>query len=345
MSTTDAATRPPGAARFKSASLAGRRGSCSGCWSACSCFALPLLNIPVITTTDSDFGGVLFTVADLRPGGARPQHRRRLRRPARPGLRRLLRRRRLHRRPSSAPSTATCRGCVAVPIAIVVAMVSGVILGAPDAARARRLPRHRDARASARSSGSPSINSDWLGGDAGISDIPRPPSIEIVGRSRTSTGAAGPPVVDLDTTDHLPEVRRQRRRSLTTGWRYVVIIVLVFADILIKDSRVGRAWEATREDEDAAELMGVPTFRFKLLAFAIGASIGGLVGCAVRRQAGLHQPGSFLLLLSILFVAAVVVGGAGNRWGVIVGARRGRLLPRAVPRVPRTGGCWSSAWR
>src|SRR5690606_18381692 len=57
-----------------------------------------------------------------------------------------------------------------------------------------------------------------------------------------------------------------------------IIIIVLIADILIKDSRVGRAWEATREDEDAAEIMGVPTFRFKLLAFAMSAFVGGLSG-------------------------------------------------------------------
>jgi branched-chain amino acid transport system permease protein len=88
----------------------------------------------------------------------------------------------------------------------------------------------------------------------------------------------------------------------------------------MQNSRVGRAWEATREDEDAAELMGVPTFRFKLLAFALGAAIGGLSGALFATKAGFISPDSFILLLSILFLAAVVVGGAGNRWGVIVGA-------------------------
>ena len=60
---------------------------------------------------------------------------------------------------------------------------------------------------------------------------------------------------------------------------------MLVADFLIKESRVGRAWEATREDEDAAELMGVPTFRYKLLAFALGAAIGGLAGLDARQPA------------------------------------------------------------
>ena len=70
-----------------------------------------------------------------------------------------------------------------------------------------------------------------------------------------------------------------------------VLLIVLIADCLIKESRVGRAWEATREDEDAAELMGVPTFRYKLLAFALGAAIGGLAGLdAAGRPGRLHQP-------------------------------------------------------
>ena len=106
-----------------------------------------------------------------------------------------------------------------------------------------------------------------------------------------------------------------------------VVIIVLFADRLIKDSRVGRAWEATREDEDAAELMGVPTFRFKLLAFAMGAFIGGLAGALYASRQSFINPQSFLLLFSILFLAAVVVGGQGNRWGVLVGAVLVAYLP------------------
>ena len=106
-----------------------------------------------------------------------------------------------------------------------------------------------------------------------------------------------------------------------------VIIIVLFADKRIKDSRVGRAWEATREDEDAAELMGVPTFKFKLLAFAMGAFVGGLAGALFAGKQQFVNPQSFLIISSILFVAAVVVGGAGNRWGVMVGAFVVAYLP------------------
>jgi branched-chain amino acid transport system permease protein len=103
--------------------------------------------------------------------------------------------------------------------------------------------------------------------------------------------------------------------------------VILAGEKRLVQSRVGRAWEATREDEDAAELMGVPTFKFKLLAFSCGAFIGGLSGGLFATRQAFINPESFPLLLSILFLAAVVVGGAGNRWGVIVGAIIVSYLP------------------
>ena len=112
-------------------------------------------------------------------------------------------------------------------------------------------------------------------------------------------------------------------------WLLLTALILVLiGDRLIKASRVGRAWEATREDEDAAELMGVPTFKYKLMAFALGAAIGGLSGSFyASSQSGYINPESFPLLLSMLFVAAVIVGGSGNRWGAIAGGALVAYLP------------------
>jgi branched-chain amino acid transport system permease protein len=85
-------------------------------------------------------------------------------------------------------------------------------------------------------------------------------------------------------------------------------------------SMVGRAWVAIREDEDAAEVMGVNTFRFKLWAFVIGAGIGGLSGALYAGQVQFVAPTNFNIINSMLFLAAVVLGGQGNKLGVIFGA-------------------------
>jgi branched-chain amino acid transport system permease protein len=99
----------------------------------------------------------------------------------------------------------------------------------------------------------------------------------------------------------------------------LIIIVLLFVGNLER-SRVGRAWVAIREDEDAAEIMGVPTFRFKLWAFVIGASIGGLSGALYAGQVQFVVPTNFNVINSVLFLCAVVLGGQGNKLGVILGA-------------------------
>jgi branched-chain amino acid transport system permease protein len=107
----------------------------------------------------------------------------------------------------------------------------------------------------------------------------------------------------------------------------MVIFVVIIFDKLIKDSRVGRAWEATREDEDAAELMGVPTFKFKIVSFVMGASIGGLAGAMFAAQTTSITPVNFPFILSALILCAVVLGGSGNLLGVILGAFLVAWLP------------------
>ncbi len=92
-------------------------------------------------------------------------------------------------------------------------------------------------------------------------------------------------------------------------------------------SRVGRGWAAIRADEDVAELMGVPTFRFKVTALVIGGAVGGLAGATYGAQAIFISPDSFGVVLSVILVSAVVLGGAGNLIGVVVGAAVIGYLP------------------
>jgi branched-chain amino acid transport system permease protein len=98
---------------------------------------------------------------------------------------------------------------------------------------------------------------------------------------------------------------------------------MVFAMYMInqlKDSRIGRAWEAIREDEVAAAAMGIPVVKMKLYAFAIGASTSGLAGWTLATKVGFINPNTFPLLSSILVLCAVVIGGIGSSAGAIVGA-------------------------
>src|SRR5206468_4229145 len=95
--------------------------------------------------------------------------------------------------------------------------------------------------------------------------------------------------------------------------------------------RIGRAWEAIREDEIAARAMGIDTTRVKLLAFSMGATFGGVAGGMFSAIQGFVSPESFVLVESIMVVSMVVLGGMGNVWGVIPGA----LLLSFVPEILR----------
>jgi branched-chain amino acid transport system permease protein len=113
------------------------------------------------------------------------------------------------------------------------------------------------------------------------------------------------------------------RANYGTWWFWLGLILIVGILLLVGNlerSRVGRAWIAIREDEDAAEVMGVNTFRFKLWAFTIGAAIGGLSGALYAGQVQYVAPPTFNIINSMLFLCAVVLGGQGNKLGVILGA-------------------------
>ena len=178
-------------------------------------------------------------------------------------------------------------------IGVAVTTVAGVILGAPtlrlrgDYLAIVTLGFGEIVRITAN-------NTDEIGGARGITNVPHPPP--------------------MFGTEFLFDPAPYYYLMLAT-----IVIVIVFSRRL-EISRVGRSWAAIREDEDAAELMGVPTFRFKLLAFAVGAIIGGLAGSVWASQANFIAPNSFPFILSATILVAVVLGGSGNLPGVMLGA-------------------------
>lgn len=287
------------------------------------CYLLPLLEPPIISTPGTDFGGVLFTVAiyvlvavglnivvgyagllDLgyvgfyavgayTVGVLTSEH-------------------------------ATWPWLLSLPVALVVTMVSGVLLGWPtlrvrgDYLAIVTLGFGEIVRLTL-------INSEWLGAARGISSIPAPPSLPLFELPHLDW-STGVPLIDFDDTTTFIEFGVTD--PVPFYWLALTIVILVMlADKRVKNSRVGRSWEATREDEDAAELMGVPTFRFKLLAFALGAFVGGIAGSLFATRQTFINPESFTLLISILFLSAVVLGGQGNRWGAVIGAIVVAYLP------------------
>ncbi len=188
-----------------------------------------------------------------------------------------------------------------LPIAVAVSMLSGVLLGAPTL-------RLRGDYLAIVTLGFGEIirllaeRFDWLGAKQGFSGIKAPPKI-------------GP--IEFGVLD-----------SKSYYWLGLTMVVIIYILLSrIERSRVGRAWTAIREDEDAAELMGVPTFKFKLWAFAIGAGVGGMAGVLYASKQNYVAPDSFQLKVSILFLAAVVLGGPGNMPGVVIGAVVVSYLP------------------
>jgi branched-chain amino acid transport system permease protein len=100
----------------------------------------------------------------------------------------------------------------------------------------------------------------------------------------------------------------------------LIVVVVIIVNRRLEDSHIGRAWEAIREDELAAQAMGVPLVRAKLLAFACGASFAGVMGVVFSAKQIFINPESFTFLESIGVLAMVILGGIGSIPGAVVGA-------------------------
>ena len=166
--------------------------------------------------------------------------------------------------------------------------------GRADAAPARRLPgdRHAGVRRD-RAADVFQYLSQWTGGPNGIGSLDQP----TIGSYKFGF-------------DPLP-------------YYYVVLALIALAVWLannLRDSRLGRAWMAIREDELAAAHMGINTTATKLAAFALGASFSGLAGCALASKLQLVSTEQFQFQVSVFILAMLVLGGMGNIPGVIVGA-------------------------
>lgn len=107
-------------------------------------------------------------------------------------------------------------------------------------------------------------------------------------------------------------------------------ILVVVINLRLQHSRIGRAWQAIREDEIAAKAVGINTRNLKLLAFAMGASFGGVAGGIFAAMQGFVSPESFSLIESIMILAMVVLGGMGHIPGVILGAVLLSILPEVL---------------
>ncbi len=124
---------------------------------------------------------------------------------------------------------------------------------------------------------------------------------------------------------------------------FAILLVVVFVNLRLRDSRLGRAWVALREDEVAAVSMGIPLVRTKLFAYAIGAMFGGMSGAFLGTYYTTVNAGQFQFGFSIFILAMVIIGGLGSIWGAVVGGMllgyiNNWLIPDVLNSLPQQLG-------
>ena len=197
---------------------------------------------------------------------------------------------------------------VSIIFAVLAAMVAGVVLGAPTLR----------------------LRGDYLAiVTLGFGEI-----ITIYANNLTSVtgGAQGPPKpVPHFSIDLFGIHYKWRLENLPYYYLLLVFVVVILVMFrCLENSRVGRAWTAIREDEVAAEASGVNTYKYKLMAFAIGASTSGFAGVLFASKIQAITPLSFLLQQSILVLVLVIFGGMGSLPGAVLGAAVIQWLPNGL---------------
>ncbi|MEI7696522.1 MAG: branched-chain amino acid ABC transporter permease [Actinomycetes bacterium] len=149
------------------------------------------------------------------------------------------------------------------------------------------------------------LNISITGGTNGIARIPNPPAI------------AG--------------LKFDIMHPVNYFWLVLTMILLVIWMIRrLSVRRPGRAWEAIRQDEDVAMLMGVPTLRYKIWSFSVGAAVGGAAGVIYAAKVIVIAPQMFTFNISVLILSCIVFGGMGNMWGVIFGGVILAYIPERI---------------
>ena len=207
--------------------------------------------------------------------------------------------------PAKPPSWLQLSPLWAIPFAIVICLLAGLALGAPTLR----------------------LRGDYLAiVTLGFGEIIRIVAVNADSFTKGSQGPSGVP----NPVIHIGPIHIQWGLAQLQYWYLllVIFVVIVLAFRRLEHSRLGRSWAAVREDEVAAQAMGINTTQTKLLAFAIGASTSGVAGVFFATQIGSFTPDNFVLNNSILIVAYVVFGGMGSLSGAMAGAAMLTWLPR-----------------
>jgi len=190
-----------------------------------------------------------------------------------------------------------------LPIAVLVCLIAGLLLGAPTLR----------------------LRGDYLAiVTLGFGEIVRITANNSESVTNGPRGAFGVP--------HFSAFGYHWTLDLMPYW-YLLLGIIVIVFVLfrqLENSRVGRAWTAIREDEVAAAATGIPTLKYKLMAFAIGASTSGLAGVIFASQVGSFAPDNFRLINSLLVLVYVIFGGMGSLPGAVAGASILIWLPEAL---------------
>jgi branched-chain amino acid transport system permease protein len=185
----------------------------------------------------------------------------------------------------------------AIPIAIFIVMVAGVILGAPTLR----------------------LRGDYLAiVTLGFGEIVTIFANNLYGITGGSQGSKLVPHPSL----HIGPIKYAWGLTPVPYYYLTLVFIVIFlmAFSLLEHSRVGRAWTAIREDEVAAESVGINPLKYKVMAFAIGASTAGFAGVVTASQSNYIFPASFTLAFSINVLVLVIFGGMGSIFGVVLGA-------------------------
>ncbi|HEV2813197.1 MAG TPA: branched-chain amino acid ABC transporter permease [Solirubrobacteraceae bacterium] len=142
--------------------------------------------------------------------------------------------------------------------------------------------------------------------------------VNIFGGSLTAGRQGVTPVDKIDP----PFVDRFLALNLRPWYWFALamVILVLFVNFRLRDSRLGRAWIALREDEVAAASMGVPLVKTKLLAYGTGAAFGGMSGAFLASYLNTVNADQFQFAFSIFILAMIILGGLGSIWGVVLGA-------------------------
>jgi branched-chain amino acid transport system permease protein len=167
-------------------------------------------------------------------------------------------------------------------------------------------------------------------------------SISLGGGMTLTAGNLGIPAVDAP---YFPGAGSFSQLDLRPWYWliFAILLAVLFVNLRIRGSRLGRAWVALREDEVAAVSMGIPLVKTKLLAYAMGAAFGGMSGAFLATYDTVVNAGQFQFGFSIFILAMVIIGGLGSVWGAVTGGLllgyiNNWLIPDVLNNLPSAFG-------